>query len=186
MLLCVVQMAEFMGELLHRLRELPLLSVTAIDGYAIGGGAELATATDFRVFAAGARMAFVHARMGISPGWGGGARLVDLVGRAHALRLLALGTKVDADGAMALGLCDAVSDEGESAAAAAERVLLRPALDHASSHDALRAIKTAVSAASAVPRDVRAAEVNAVASVWGIGANARAIAGGAPSTSRPT
>ena len=170
-------MNEVMGGLLHRMRQLPLLSVAAIDGYAIGGGAELATATDWRVMATapGATLRFVHAKMGVSPGWGGGARLVGLVGRAQALRCLAHGKSLDAGAASAIGLCDAVAEAGEPAADAAERLLFAPALAHAASTEALRAIKTAVAAASEVAAEVRKAEAAALVSVWGSGANHRII-----------
>lgn len=164
-------MADFMADILGRLRQLPLISVAAIDGHAVGGGAEFATTADWRVFAPNARMRFVHAKMGTSPGWGGGARLVGLVGRAQALRCLAHGMPLDAAAATAIGLCDGVADADEPAADAAERLLLQPALEHAASTEALRAIKAAVAAASDVTADAREGEATALASVWGSGAN---------------
>ena len=196
------QMAAAMGDILHRLRQLPLLSVSAIEGHAIGGGAELATATDWRVMAPSAQLRFVHAKMGTSPGWGGAARLVQLVGRGAALRCLAHGTALRPADAMAIGLCDGVGDADEPAATAAERLLLAPAMAHTASIDALRAIKRvgtraiiaaharvhgltllpppstqAVAVASDVAEDVRLDEQRALASVWGSGANLRIVQG---------
>ncbi len=53
----------------------PLISVACL-GNALGGGAELATAADFRIMVPGAKVQFVQARMGVSAGWGGTSRLV--------------------------------------------------------------------------------------------------------------
>ena len=88
-------MSMLMTDNLNRLRSLPLLSVAAVDGAGFGGGAELATACDWRVMAADARLRFVQAKMGATTGWGGSARLVELVGRRQALRLLTLSPTVD-------------------------------------------------------------------------------------------
>ena len=57
-------------------------------GRAIGGGAELTTATDLRVFSPDASLSFVQSKMGLSTGWGGGSRLTSIVGRAKALRIM--------------------------------------------------------------------------------------------------
>ena len=59
-----------MATSLDILRDLPLISVAVLEGGAVGGGAELATACDWRVVGPkGAWVQFVHVRMGISPGW---------------------------------------------------------------------------------------------------------------------
>lgn len=168
-------MSRLMTDSLHRLRQLPMLSVAAIDGYGIGGGAELATATDWRVMGHGAQIRFVHAKMGATTGWGGGARLAALVGRRTALRLIAHGTAIDGEAASAIGLCDGIATPGESAAAAASRLLLEPALAHSASIESLRAIKQAIAGASDIPADVRAAETACVGQVWGSEANKSAV-----------
>jgi ethylmalonyl-CoA/methylmalonyl-CoA decarboxylase len=98
-----------MADSLSRLRSLPLVSVAAVEGGAFGGGAEAMTACDHRVLAADATVRFVHARMGLSPGWGGAGRLARLVGRQHALRLLTTAAPLDAPAALAMGLVDAVA-----------------------------------------------------------------------------
>lgn len=117
-------MAEGMAELMHgltaRLRGLPLISVAAIEGAAVGGGAELCTAADFRVMSSEAHIRFVHARLGLSPGWGGGARLVEIVGRRAALRLLAGAGRVNARQAQDLGLVDRICPPGEAESTARE------------------------------------------------------------------
>ena len=164
-------MAELMGGLLHRLRQLPLLSVAAIDGAAIGGGAELATTCDWRVMSSKSKLRFVQASMGVSTGWGGAARLVNICGRREALKLLAHCSPLDAQAATRIGLCDGIAAEDECAADAALRLLIEPAHSAAASRDALRAVKTVVAATSDIDEAVRRAEMDAVASVWGVGAN---------------
>jgi enoyl-CoA hydratase/carnithine racemase len=57
-------------------RRAPLITVAALGGPAMGGGAELATSTDFRVMSTKAKIQFVQSRMGVSCGWGGTSRLV--------------------------------------------------------------------------------------------------------------
>uniref|UniRef100_A0A7S3F357 Uncharacterized protein n=1 Tax=Haptolina ericina TaxID=156174 RepID=A0A7S3F357_9EUKA len=170
-------MSQLMTDTLHRLRQLPLLSVAAIDGFAIGGGAELTTATDWRVMASDAQVRFVHARMGATTGWGGGARLVGMLGRARALKLLAHGTPLDGNAAFALGLCDGVAQAGETAASAAARLLIDPAIAHSASVQSLRAIKSAFASASDIPPEVRAEETQAIGRVWGSEANRNALTG---------
>ena len=165
-----------MSESLTRLRRLPLVSVAAIDGAAIGGGAELATATDWRLLAPGARVQFVQARMGVSTGWGGAGRLAETVGRREALRLLLHSPSLDAAAAVGAGLADAVGGEGEPAAEAAVRLLLEPALERAGSRQAVRALKAAVAAHSQIDEAATRAETSEFAAVWGSPANKAAVA----------
>eukprot|EP01134_Creolimax_fragrantissima_P005145 CFRG5145T1 len=111
-------MGEEMSYLMHhttsRLRSLPLISVAAIEGAAVGGGAELATACDFRVMARDSYIRFVHVILSVVPGWGGGTRLTKMIGRRNALRIMCTGDKVKPDKAMCVGLCDEVAERGES------------------------------------------------------------------------
>ena len=171
-------MSELMSTTLDEFRNLPMLTVCAVDGHAVGGGAELCTASDWRCFGADAKLRFVQAKMGVSPGWGGGSRLAAIVGRAEALRLLAHAPTLDAEDARALGLSDASAAPGETAAQGALRLLIEPALDVAASHDAIRACKRSVSA------ETIAAETDAFASVWGSSANREAVRASAPGAGR--
>jgi enoyl-CoA hydratase len=82
--------------------------VAAINGYALGGGAELALACDVRLMARGAEIGFPEIRLGLFPGAGGTQRLARLVGPARALRLMMEGRRVTADEARGLGLVDEV------------------------------------------------------------------------------
>lgn len=131
-------MCGLMQDATRRLGALPLLSVSVIQGAAFGGGAELATATDLRIAASDARIRFVHSRLGLSPGWGGGGRLTRLVGARAALQLLALAPELDAAGAHALGLVDHLATDPLAAA----RALLEPALT--GPPEAVRAAKRVV------------------------------------------
>ena len=142
-------MIEHMTRVTNHLMSLPVLSVCAIDGYAVGGGAELTTCTDLVVLSRDAKIQFVHAKRGASLGWGGGRRLVKKVGRRRALRMLLLGECVHGeeesqyDGKM---YADAVAEEGETALEATMRLIVDPLLDLPCSRS-IRAIKNAVSAA---------------------------------------
>lgn len=146
-----INMLHHMTRVTNQLHSLPVLSVSAIDGYAVGGGAELTTCTDLAVLSRNAEIRFVHAKRGASLGWGGGRRLVKKVGRARALRMLLLGecvrgeeevTKVGSGGTYA----DAVGEEAETALEATMRLVVQPILDLPCSKS-VRAIKKAVSSA---------------------------------------
>jgi enoyl-CoA hydratase len=104
---------------LERLAALPLVSVAAIDGLALGGGLELAMACTMRVAAAGARLGLPEVKLGLIPGAGGTQRLPRLVGRGRALDIMLTGRHVEADEAYWIGLIDRLADPGETAGAAA-------------------------------------------------------------------
>jgi enoyl-CoA hydratase len=104
---------------LERLTTLPLVSVAAIDGLALGGGLELAMACTMRVAAAGARLGLPEVKLGLIPGAGGTQRLPRLVGRGRALDIMLTGRQVEADEAYWIGLIDRLAEPGETAAAAA-------------------------------------------------------------------
>lgn len=103
-------MCAMMTAALNRLRCLDIVSVALVHGPALGGGAELATACDFRLMtdSPSSKIGFVHGRLGASPGWGGGARLVQIVGRSRALRMLGTAQVLGPSDALDVSLVDAV------------------------------------------------------------------------------
>jgi enoyl-CoA hydratase/carnithine racemase len=103
---------------------LPVPSIAALGGHAIGGGLELALACTLRVSAAEAKLGMPEARLGIVPATGGVARLPRLAGTATAARLLLTGDLVDGTEARRLGIVDAVVAR-DHVAAEAERLARR-------------------------------------------------------------
>ncbi|KIL02530.1 multifunctional fatty acid oxidation complex subunit alpha [Stutzerimonas stutzeri] len=94
---------------LGRLESLPYPSVAAINGFALGGGLELALATDYRVLAEDARVGLPEVTLGICPGFGGTVRLSRLVGAADALDWLLEGKPRKAGAALTAGVADRVA-----------------------------------------------------------------------------
>ncbi|MGH0143276.1 UNVERIFIED_CONTAM: hypothetical protein FKN15_031867, partial [Acipenser sinensis] len=95
----------------HRLRSLmseiaalPMPTIAAIDGFALGGGLELALACDLRTAAASAKMGLIETTRGLLPGAGGSQRLPRTVGMGVAKELIFTGRQVDGEQALALGL----------------------------------------------------------------------------------
>lgn len=98
---------------LNAIRDFPVPVVAALNGDALGGGAELAAACDFRVQAAHARVGFIQGRLNICTAWGGGIDLLQLVGPASGLRLLSRSELLDAPTALSIGLVDAAAKPGQ-------------------------------------------------------------------------
>lgn len=91
-----------------RIERLPKPVLAAINGYALGGGCELAMACDLRYAATTAQLGQPEIRLGNLPGWGGTQRLPRLVGPARAKELIFTGTPIDASAASAIGLVNQV------------------------------------------------------------------------------
>ena len=81
------QFCSFMQETTNRLDRLHVPVITRINGVAYGGGSELSTIGDIRIATPNAKVAFVHKKMALQPGWGGASRLIHLVGRQTAAEL---------------------------------------------------------------------------------------------------
>ena len=97
-------MAVRMRRILDRLVNLPMPTIAALNGHALGGGAEVALACDLRLAAEDVTVAFNQAQLAIMPAWGGVERLVELVGRSAAMQLLLTRNRLTAPQAEALGL----------------------------------------------------------------------------------
>jgi enoyl-CoA hydratase/carnithine racemase len=103
----------------ERLVDLPIFSVAAVDGLALGGGLELAMACTLRVGATGARLGLPEVKLGLIPGAGGTQRLPRLGGRGRALDLMLTGREVEADEAFWIGLVDRFAEPDTTARATA-------------------------------------------------------------------
>jgi enoyl-CoA hydratase len=95
------------------LAALPRATIAAVNGFALGGGCELALACDLRVIADNAKFGQPEILLGIIPGAGGTQRLARLVGPARAKDLIFTGRQVDADEAMRIGVADRVVPAGD-------------------------------------------------------------------------
>jgi enoyl-CoA hydratase len=102
------------AEAFRTIREFPLPVVAALNGDALGGGFELALACDLRVADAHTRVALLQGTLALPTAWGGGGDLMQLVGPARALELLASSRFLAAAEAKALGLVDFVVPQGET------------------------------------------------------------------------
>jgi enoyl-CoA hydratase/carnithine racemase len=127
-------------EVTRRLEASRLPVVAAVNGFALGGGCEIALACDLRICSETARFGQPEIKLGIMPGWGGTQRLPRLVGRGRALEMLLTGEPIDAARALECGLVTRVvplADLRQEALALAGLLARRPPL-------AVAAIKRAV------------------------------------------
>ena len=116
-----------MSNALGSFRAHNIYTIVALNGPAVGGGAELTTYGDVVFAGSNAFIAFVHAKLGVSPGWGGGARLLEKVGAHRARQLLILAKKVEPQEAINIGLVDVISQEPrEEAVLLANRLVAYP------------------------------------------------------------
>jgi len=98
---------------LNAVRRFPVPVIAALNGVALGGGAELALACDVRIAAPHARIGFVQGTLNVPAGWGGAMDLAATVGPAAALRLFAETRVLDAREALDARIVDAVAPDGE-------------------------------------------------------------------------
>jgi len=96
------------NETLNRLEQTPKLTIAALNGHALGGGAEFAVAADIRLAADDVKIGFNQVTLEIMPAWGGAERLVALVGYSKSLLLAGTGAVLDAAEAQRIGLVDKV------------------------------------------------------------------------------
>jgi enoyl-CoA hydratase/carnithine racemase len=142
----------------RQLAELPMPTIAAIEGNALGGGLELALACDLRIASGRARLGLPEVRLGVTPGAGGTQRLPRIVGLARAKELILTGRILDADEAGRIGLVNEVVPVGEARTRAdevAEEIAARGPL-------AVREVKRLLDAAMDVDLDTGlAAELDA-------------------------
>lgn len=99
------------NEVFSLLERFPKPVIAAINGYAFGGGCELALACDFRIMKRGAKIGLTEISLALIPGWGGTQRLPKIVGIAKAKEMIMLAKRIDADEADKIGLAKAVDAE---------------------------------------------------------------------------
>jgi enoyl-CoA hydratase/carnithine racemase len=156
-------MCAIMSDALERLSRLHAVVLAAVEGAALGGGSEILSAADGVVCGSGARIGFIHAALGVSPGWGGAGRLVRRVGSHRAMQILTLARRLPAAEAQALGLVDRVVPDGEAVEAAeawAAEICDRPTAAVRGAVRLLRAWRDEPATAAGVEQGV-------FASLWG-------------------
>ncbi|MBK9774926.1 MAG: enoyl-CoA hydratase/isomerase family protein [bacterium] len=117
--------------LMDRIEHLGKPVIAAVNGFALGGGCELALACSFRWAADTAKLGLPETGLGLIPGYGGTQRLPRLVGRGRALEMILRGNMVTAAEALAIGLVDRVvpaAELGEAVAAVAREIAARSSL----------------------------------------------------------
>lgn len=155
-------MATSMPVVLDALAELPCVSVAVLEGAAVGGGVELASAADLRVATPDTVVYAAQVRLGVAAGWGGAHRIARHIGRGAALRMMVRSERLSAAQALDLGFVDHVQQGDRQELLEG---LLGPALTHPVA--SVRAAKRQI----ARPADT----VEAFLSVWGGPAHRRAL-----------
>ncbi len=102
--------AAFGQAIFTKLDALPVPSIALINGYAFGGGLELALACTFRLAARNARLGLPEIKLGLIPGYGGTQRLPRLIGEARALEIILTGRTVEAEEAEGIGLVNRIAE----------------------------------------------------------------------------
>lgn len=158
-----VAMASRVRQLLDRVAAFPVPVLAALNGHALGGGAEVAIAADVRVAADDVKIGFNQVSLGIMPAWGGAERLAQVVGRGRAILAIVTGELYDAPAALQLGLVDVVVPRATFDAdwrAIADRLA-------ASAPGTTRAVKAVVGAAvPTVHPELEAGATDAFARLW--------------------
>lgn len=146
--------------------------IAAVNGYALGGGFELALAADLRIGSQSARVGLPEVRLGILPGSGGTQRLTRIVGRSTAKLLMMTGRHVEAAEALRLGVFDELTDSGETLSRAYELAEMLTAIPR----HAARAIKECVDAAEPLSETGFALERASLAGLFATNARNTAMA----------
>src|SRR5688500_5427539 len=100
-------------EIFFRIENCSKPVVAAVNGFALGGGCELAMACHFRIASENAKFGQPEVNLGLIPGYGGTQRLVHLIGKGRALELLMTGNMIDAPTALQYGLVNHVVPQDE-------------------------------------------------------------------------
>ena len=143
--------ASAKGQALYsRLEKIGKPVIASLNGYALGGGLEMAIACDFRVASENAEMGQTESNLGLIPGWGGTQRLVRMVGLPKAKELIMLGNRITAEEAARIGLVTKVVPKAklqEETVALARKLADGPPI-------ALRLAKETINFGTQVPLDI--------------------------------
>ena len=99
---------DYAHRIFSLIEDAPYPSIAAINGYALGGGCELALACDLRIASEKTKIGFPEVKLGIFPGWGGSQRVTRIMGNGKAKELIYTGEMVSAEEALRLGLVERV------------------------------------------------------------------------------
>lgn len=102
------QWLHFANSVFNRLEDLPVPTLAAVNGYALGGGCECVLATDYRLATPDLRIGLPETKLGIMPGFGGSVRMPRMLGADSALEIIAAGKDIGAEQALKIGLVDGV------------------------------------------------------------------------------
>jgi enoyl-CoA hydratase len=149
--------------LFNKVEELAKPVIAAINGFALGGGLELAMACHIRIASVNAKLGLPEVTLGVIPGYGGTQRLPVLVGKGRAMELILTGSMIDAHEAYRIGLVNKVVTQDELMTVSME-------LAHRISRNSPNALKAAISSINAYSKDEGFAhEIDAFASCFGTG-----------------
>ena len=115
--------ASSVHTMLNKIENLEKPVIAAINGYALGGGCEIALACDIRIASASAKIGQTEVKIGIPPGWGGTQRMVRILGPAKAKELIFTGEMITANEALKIGLVNKV--------VSLDHVLIKPSSEEA-------------------------------------------------------
>lgn len=118
----VRELAQLAVSVTHLIENLNKVTIALINGFALGGGLEIAESCMLRIAVSTAKLGHPEVRIGAVAGWGGTTRLPRLIGKSRAAELLLTGKMIDADEALQLGLVNRIT-ESENLHAEGEKLL---------------------------------------------------------------
>uniref|UniRef100_A0A0N4ZQT9 Enoyl-CoA hydratase/isomerase family protein n=1 Tax=Parastrongyloides trichosuri TaxID=131310 RepID=A0A0N4ZQT9_PARTI len=106
-------MNSYFGGTLKNLNELPIISVANIKGYCLGGGTEIVSNCDLRFMQSQGKIGVVQGRMGVIQTWNGASKLMDIVGKGNAIKLLAMSSVLSSKKALEINFIDELYNTDE-------------------------------------------------------------------------
>ena len=128
------------NDIFNAIEDLPVPTLTAINGIALGGGFEMCLSTDFRVMSEKAKVGLPEVKLGLMPGFGGTVRLSRVIGADNAIEWICMGAENRADKALKMGAVDAVV--APETLREQSIAMLKSAIAGEMDYEARRAVKT--------------------------------------------